>query len=143
MKYEPTRVIVNRLFGAIPDAEHRIVDFSLRELYAFGLNNVDKHQGDFLAGIAATGGAARKLPTVSEKPFHIPHEWICVYDGKADRQKPSAKNVYKGYPMSAATAKTRSTGEVKFEKWCEKEAQVEWVYRNGDKGDLQRSKNGD
>lgn len=42
MKYEPTRVIVNRLFGAILDAEHRIVDFSLRELYAFGINNVDK-----------------------------------------------------------------------------------------------------
>ena len=135
LKYEPTRVIVNRLFGAIPDVEHRIVDFSLRELYAFGINNVDKLKGDFLAAIAATGGAARKLPTVSEKAFHIPHEWICVYDGKAANQKPSAKNVYKGYPMSAATAKTRSTGEVKFEKWCEKEDSVEWVYRNGDKGD--------
>lgn len=135
MKYEPTRVIVNRLFGAIPDTEHRIVDFSLRELYAFGINNVEKLKEDFLAAIAAAGGAAQNLPKVSEKAFHIPREWPCVYDEKAANQKPSAKNVYKGYPMSAVTAKTRSTGEVKFEKWCEKESRVEWVYRNGDKGD--------
>lgn len=60
---------------------------------------------------------------------------VCVYDEKATSQKPSAKNVYKGYPMSAVTARTRSTGEVKFEKWCEREPRVEWVYRNGDKGD--------
>ena len=33
------------------------------------------------------------------------------------------------------TAKTRSSGEAKFEKWCEQSADVEWVYRNGDKGD--------
>ena len=37
--------------------------------------------------------------------------------------------------MSAVTTKTRSSGEVKFEKWCEKEDLVEWVYWNGDKGD--------
>lgn len=100
MKYEPTRVIVNRLFGAIPDAEHRIVDFSLRELYAFGINNVDRPKADFQTAIAAVGGAAQKLSKVSEKTFHFPHEWVCVYDEKATSQKPSAKNVYKGYPMS-------------------------------------------
>ena len=33
------------------------------------------------------------------------------------------------------TAKTRSSGEVKFEKWCESSPEVEWLYRNGDKGD--------
>ena len=35
----------------------------------------------------------------------------------------------------AVTTKTRSAGEVKFEKWCEGEPKGEWVYRNDDKGD--------
>ena len=135
MKYEPTRVIVNRLFGAAPDPEHRIVDFKLNELYAFVINNVDKLKHDFLAAIAKVGGAVQDLPKVSERPFHIPQEYLCVYDEKASIQDPSGKNVYKDYPMSAATTKTRSSGEVKFEKWCEGKDFVDWVYRNGDKGD--------
>ena len=47
-------------------------------------------------------------------------------------QDESAKNAYKGY---LASAEPRSKGEVKFEKWCEANAGVEWYYRNGDKGD--------
>ena len=42
------------------------------------------------------------------------------------------KNVYKG---CLASGQPRSSGEIKFEKWCEKEETVEWFYRNGDKGD--------
>lgn len=133
MKYDPTRVIVNRLFGVIPDTENRIANFALRDLYAFVINNVDRLKDDFLAANAANGGTVRELPKISEKLFRIPHEWTCVYDGRASNQKTSVKNVYKNYPMSAVTVKTRSTGEVKFEKWCERAA--DWFYRNGDKGD--------
>ena len=133
MKYDPMRVIVNRLFGTAPSDEYRIVEFKLNELYAFAINNVDKLKQDFSAALAANGGTVQELPKVSERPFHIPQEWLCVYDEKASNQKLSVKNVYKDYPMSAVTTKTRSSGEVKFEKWCEKN--VDWFYRNGDKGD--------
>ena len=41
------------------------------------------------------------------------------------------KNVYQNYLSSAAP---RSTPEVKFEKFCEHSGNVEWWYKNGDKG---------
>lgn len=41
------------------------------------------------------------------------------------------KNVYQGYLSSA---EVRSSSERKFEKFCEKCDAVEWVYKNGDKG---------
>ena len=72
---------------------------------------------------------------VVEKEFRIPHEYLCAYSVNARNQGDSLKNVYAGYPLSAMTAKTRSKGEAKFEKWCEREDGVEWFYRNGDKGD--------
>ena len=41
------------------------------------------------------------------------------------------KNVYQGYLSSAGV---RSSSERKIEKFCEKCDAVEWVYKNGDKG---------
>ena len=47
-------------------------------------------------------------------------------------QKAFEKSVYKD---CLSSGRPRSTGEIKFEKWCEKEDSVEWFYRNGDKGE--------
>lgn len=41
------------------------------------------------------------------------------------------KNVYQGYLSSA---EVRSSSERNFEKFCEKCNAVDWVYKNGDKG---------
>ena len=44
----------------------------------------------------------------------------------------SGKNVYGEYLMSA---EPRSSSEKKFEKFCESCSAVDWIYKNGDKGD--------
>ena len=63
--------------------------------------------------------------------FHIPQSCLFTYDGTAKTQLEMKKNVYRGYLSSA---EVRSSSERKFEKFCEKCDAVEWVYKNGDKG---------
>lgn len=43
-------------------------------------------------------------------------------------------NVYKGYNTSMITDDFRSTSERLFEKYCEKNGNVKYVYKNGDSG---------
>lgn len=61
--------------------------------------------------------------------FHSP---VCLPTmEKCQTQIIYKKNVYQNYLSSAAP---RSTPEVKFEKFCEHSGNVEWWYKNGDKG---------
>lgn len=132
LQYEEARTIILRVFGEGGDKTERLLSLPPKKLYAFVINNERKLKEDFTEAMAEELDLREASGRVSEKEFHIPHEWICTYNGKAKVQTLSKKNAYKDYPMSAAP---RSTGEVSFEKWCEKTSTVDWVYRNGDKGD--------
>ena len=132
LPYEDTRSIVFRLFAEGSVDAAKVLGLKPKALYAFVINNVDRLKEDFREAMAAELDLRTASDRISEKVFHFPHEWICTYDGKALVQGVCAKNVYKGYPVSA---RPRSTGELKFEKWCEQTKGVEWFYRNGDKGD--------
>ncbi len=68
----------------------------------------------------------------TEKPFTIPRSTLFTYDVQSKVQQASEKNVYDGYLMSA---EPRSSTEKKFEKFCENASSVDWIYKNGDKGD--------
>ena len=132
LPYEDTRSIVFRLFAAGSEDKAKVLGMSPKALYAFVINNVDRLKDDFRAAMAAELDLRTSEDKISEKDFHFPHEWVCTFDAKAKVQGECEKNVYKGYPVSA---RPRSTGEIKFEKWCEQTKRVEWFYRNGDKGD--------
>lgn len=69
---------------------------------------------------------------VSEKAFTIPQSMLFTYDATSKVQTESTKNVYQGYLLSA---EPRSSSEKKFEKFCETCEAVDWIYKNGDKGD--------
>lgn len=44
------------------------------------------------------------------------------------------KNVFVGYGTDILVQPNRSQPEIAFEQWCEINDNVEWVYKNGDKG---------
>lgn len=69
--------------------------------------------------------------SISKVTFRIPQSCIFTYDGTAKTQLEMKKNVYQGYLSSA---EVRSSSERKFEKFCEKAHSVDWIYKNGDKG---------
>lgn len=132
LQYEEARTIILRVFGEGFGKSDGILSLPPKKLYAFVINNEKKLKEDFSEAMAEELDLREASGRVSEKEFHIPHEWICTYNGKAKVQAISVKNAYKEYPMSASP---RSTGETRFEKWCEKSKAVDWFYRNGDKGD--------
>jgi type III restriction enzyme len=129
------RTILFRVFGTKPCDGSKCLRLDPAPLYGFVINNRERLRKDIGEALAAELKLTTSKARIVEKEFRFPHEWLCFYSKTARNQNPSAKNVYDGYPLSAITSKTRSSGEVKFEKWCEGEPSVEWVYRNGDKGE--------
>ena len=132
MPYNDVRGIFSRLFGEKPDYDKKFVSLKPKELYAFAINNMHKLKEDFREAMSAELPSAVKASPIAEKEFHLPREWIFTFDASLSSQKVFAKNVYKD---CLSSGRPRSTGEIKFERWCEKEHSVEWFYRNGDKGD--------
>ena len=66
--------------------------------------------------------------------FKIPLEEHYRYVPFERYVKELESNVYKGYDTSMITDDFRSTSERLFEKYCEKNENVKYVYKNGDSG---------
>ena len=103
-----------------------------REVYAFVINNFDILRHLVREAMAyETQQLQMETPSVSVCEFHIPQSCLFTYDGASKLQSEMRKNVYVGY---LASAEPRSTSERRFERFCERTDSVEWVYKNGDKG---------
>lgn len=133
MPYNYMNTIIGKLFGEKFDYREKILALTPRELYAFVINNFDLLRRICRTAMAVQLSQIAFSPEmVSEKPFTIPHSTLFTYDLQSKVQSYSEKNVYSEYLMSA---EPRSSSEKKFEKFCERCSAVDWIYKNGDKGD--------
>lgn len=133
LSYDQMNIIIRRLFGKKDKYQKRILELEIRDLYAFAINNSDKLRHDILQAMAVDIKQT-SLPSgnqITEYDFHIPQEMIFTFNGKSKSQELCEKNVYKGYLVSADP---RSDSERAFEKFCESCENVNWFYKNGDKG---------
>ena len=133
MQYAYMNTVIGKLFGEKYFYSEKVLALSTRELYAFVINNTDLLRHVFRDAMAAqlTQIAMTDNP-VSERVFTIPQSVLFTYDATSKVQTESTKNVYQGYLLSA---EPRSSSEKKFEKFCETCAAIDWIYKNGDKGD--------
>lgn len=132
LDYDQTNKIFRRLFMANVKFSHKILSLSVRELYAFVLNNVQRLKKDVYQSMALM--LEQPMLHANAKTivdFAIPKSCQFTYDGSSKIQEEMTKNVYKGYLSSA---EPRSSGEKDFEDFCENTDAVEWFYKNGDKG---------
>ena len=133
MKYSYMNTIIGKLFGEKFGYHEKLLALTTRDLYAFVINNFDVLRRACREAMATQLNQLVLSPEmVSEKPFTIPHSTMFTYDSQSKVQAISKKNVYGEYLMSA---EPRSSSEKKFEKFCENSAAVDWIYKNGDKGD--------
>lgn len=133
MQYAYMNTIIGKLFGEKYSYSEKVLALTTRELYAFVINNTDLLRRIFRDAMAAQ--LAQMVISdnpVSEKAFTIPQSMLFTYDATSKVQTESTKNVYQGYLLSA---EPRSSSEKKFEKFCETCETVDWIYKNGDKGD--------
>ena len=133
MKYNYMNTIIGKLFGEKFGYHEKLLALTTRDLYAFVINNFDVLRRACREAMATQLNQLVLSPEmVSEKPFTIPHSTLFTYDSQSKVQAISKKNVYGEYLMSA---EPRSSSEKKFEKFCENSTAVDWIYKNGDKGD--------
>lgn len=133
MEYKYMQTIIGKLFGDKFEYSNKLLALSTRELYAFIINNADMLRRSVREAMAAQLAQEVIAPDmVSTKEFILPRVCKFKYDSASKVQSESVKNVYQDYLMSA---EPRSASEKKFEKFCEKCAAMDWIYKNGDKGD--------
>lgn len=133
IEYSYMHTIIGKLFCDKYTYGEKLLMLTVREIYAFAINNSDTLRRVFREAMAAQlAQMAMSANMISEKPFVIPSSVLFTYDLQSKVQTESVKNVYDGYLLSA---EPRSASEKKFEKFCEDCSPVEWIYKNGDKGE--------
>ena len=129
MRYDKTRVVLERMFLRRKLFTKKFINLSLVEFYAFVINNEDKLKYDFLEAVSQESRqVALKTESIKELVFKIPEMDIIKYDPNMKDTKIYEKNVYKDYPNS--TKKSRC--ERMFEKYCNDSNKVKWFYKNGE-----------
>lgn len=138
LSYEKLRTILEILFLKDVESKYKLLALSLPEFYAFIINNRDeikclfsdfssqKIQGDLALDFS--------LNQPREIAFKFPLEENYPYDPSAKTSEILARNVYREYNKMMITGRFRSMSEQLFEKYCEKNSCVKYVYKNGDKG---------
>lgn len=129
MKYDKTRVVLERMFLGRKLFTKKFINLSLVEFYAFVINNEDKLKYDFLEAVSQEARQISiKSESIKETEFKIPEMDIIRYDPKMKDTIIYEKNVYRDYPSS--TKKSKS--ERMFEKYCNGSNNVKWFYKNGE-----------
>ena len=113
--------------------EYKLLNLNLKEFYAFIINNVDKLKEDFIEFLGIKHKQIAFLENRVED-FIIPLEEHYRYVPFEPNVRNLESNVYKEYNTSMITDDFRSTSERLFEKYCEKNLNVKYVYKNGDSG---------
>lgn len=132
--YDSMSTIIRRLFCNEPSYQNKILNLEPKELYAFIINNADRLEKDLKIAISHEKYQHSQLTFTHndlESDFIIPPQVLFTYNAKVREFENYSKNVYDGYISSA---EPRSQGEKVFERYCEEYTDVEWFYKNGDKG---------
>ncbi|ACJ77361.1 MULTISPECIES: DEAD/DEAH box helicase [Bacillus cereus group] len=131
LTYEKMSTIVRRLFNK-SSKNKKLLALTVKDLYAFIINNYNKLIEDFVGAISMAGkGKQTQLNLFFDQKFSFPESFVFTYDGSNKIQEVYSKNIYKDYLSSA---EKRSDSEKSFERFCEDTESVDWFYKNGDKG---------
>ena len=96
MKYDRTRVVLERMFLKRKIFTKKFIDLSLIEFYAFIINNEDKLKNDFFEAVSQESRQTTlKSESIKEVPFKIPEMDIIKYDPNMKHTNIYDKNVYK------------------------------------------------
>lgn len=129
------KAILERLFRKEKSPTKKLLSLDTQEFYAFIINNVKQIKTEFVE-VSAT--MMKQLPLAVYEPktsvFRIPEQDFFKYDPGVKREVEYKSNAYKEYTNGFNTSLVRSLPEQLFERYCEKNPNVEWVYKNGDTG---------
>lgn len=131
--YSLMSAITKKLFLTKSKSHGKILSLSLREYYAFMINN-QYILRDIMQSVLEKGSKLVGVDLIDTKEyiekndFKLPDKCLFEYDKTIKSAVVYDKNVYDGYLSSGI----RSTSEEMFEKYCEDSSNVKWFYKNGE-----------
>ena len=129
MRYDRTRLMLERMFFRGKLFTKKFVDLSLLEFYAFVINNEDILKHDFQEAVSQKARQIKmKLDELKIVDWKAPEMDYIKYDPKMKDTTIYEKSIYMNYPNS--TIKSKS--ERMFEYFCENNENIKWFYKNGE-----------
>ena len=130
MRYDRTRLMLERLFFKGKLFNKKFVNLSLIEFYAFIINNETLIKEDFKEAVSQKARQSKlNLNELQFIDWKIPEKDYIKYDPKMKDTEIYEKSVYLNYPSSTI----KSNSEVLFEEYCNQSNFVKWYYKNGEK----------
>jgi type III restriction protein res subunit len=134
LSYEKTSQLLQQLFYKdFKNSKYNLLNLDLREFYAFIINNADILKNDFLEFDGKISHQFQ-IPNIKTVEFFIPEEEHYKFVPFEKNIRIYDSNVYEKYDTSMITEDFRSKSERLFEKYCENNPKVKYVYKNGDSG---------
>lgn len=140
LKYVNMNTIMRSLFLKVSGSLlYKILPLERREFFAFIINNKELLRELFTKfeesnSLISLGQSQSLMKVVKEHEKGILTEEVFPYIPDSNEIN-FKKNVYEGYGSSIISSHLfRSTPEILFETFCENVDNVEFVYKNGDKG---------
>ena len=129
MRYDRTRLMLERMFFRGKLFTNKFVDLSLIEFYAFVINNEDILKHDFQEAVSQKSRQMKmKFDELKILDWKAPEMDYIKYDPKMKDTTIYEKSIYMNYPNS--TIKSKS--ERMFEFFCEHNENIKWFYKNGE-----------
>src|SRR5574344_2025080 len=129
MRYDRTRLMLERMFFKGKLFTKKFVDLTLIEFYAFVINNEDILKHDFEEAVSQKARQIKlKLDELKITDWKAPEMDYIKYDSKMKDTTIYEKSIYMNYPNS--TIKSKS--ERMFEYVCENSDGIKWFYKNGE-----------
>lgn len=129
MRYDRTRLMLERMFFRGKLFTRKFVDLSLIEFYAFVINNEDILKHDFQEAVSQKARQVKlNLEDLKIVDWKAPEMDYIKYDSKMKDTTIYEKSIYMNYPNS--TIKSKS--ERMFEYFCENNENIKCFYKNGE-----------
>lgn len=129
-----TRAILQHLFHQQIRSNKKLIALSNREWYAFMINNADILKEDFIELATIPNAKQMQLLQKKKEIFKLPLEDFYEYLPYETDVETYENNAYYEYDTSMTTLELRSTSEQLFEYHLENRDDIDWFYKNGDKG---------
>ena len=129
--YDVMNRVLRKMFYGQRNAG-KILKLTINGFYAFIINNRFLLREDFNKAVASGVQTSLNLD-YKESEFTIPEEELLPYDATIEDFKVFLSNAYEDYTSDCFV--TRSLPERIFERYCEGNDKVDWVFKNGDKGE--------
>lgn len=134
LQSQKVKNILRRMFSKGKKTKYKFVALENAHFYAFIINNVKQLKMDFKSVTAQMGGEQLSfMLEPKQATFSIPEMEIYKFSEVKNRTL-FRLNAYREYTNEFVTDKTRSLPERLFERYCEKNDDVAWFYKNGDTG---------